>query len=247
MRKVKIVLGIAILLAVVILVTSVPNFYLVVLGVGVPLFLIGMSFSIRSQFFLKSVLKTTENNVLLSFDDGPDPVNTPLILDILKEHGATALFFLIGKNVNGNEALVRRIHEEGHLLGSHSFSHDPKMGFWNMLKVTKDISAGHEGLLKIVPEAGNLYRPPFGVINPTIALAIGNCGLQSVGWTVRSFDTVKKDPHKLLNRLNRKINGSDIVLLHDTQTQTVSILDSLIVNLKKRELTLRACLKAELN
>lgn len=249
MRKVKVVWGLAILLAVVILATSIPNFYLVVLGVGVPLFLGVMSFSIKSQFFLKSVLKTTENNVLLSFDDGPDPVNTPQILDILKEHDATALFFLIGKKVNGNEALVRRIHEEGHLLGSHSFSHDPKMGFWSKLKVTTDISDGHEGLLTVVPEAGNLYRPPFGVINPTIAMAIKNCGLQSVGWTVRSFDTVKKDPEKLLNRLKRKIkiNGSDIVLLHDTQSQTVSILDSLIVDLKKRGLTLKACLKAELN
>ena len=243
MSKVQVVWGIAGLLAVAVLASSVSYYYLMIPVSGAVLFLFGMSFRIKSQFFLKSVLRTTEINVLLSFDDGPDPVNTPLVLDILKKHGVTAMFFLIGKKIAGNEALVQRIHAEGHLLGSHSYSHDPKIGFWFREKVLADIGNGHNALLKAIPNAGYWYRPPFGVTNPTIAAAINNCGLQSVAWSVRSFDTANKDPDRLLKKLKQNINGSDIVLLHDTQEHTVSILESLIVELKSRNLTL----KAELN
>ncbi|WP_057937567.1 polysaccharide deacetylase family protein [Algoriphagus resistens] len=243
MSKVQATLGIAVLLAGVILMTSIPDLYLIALAVGLSVFLFGMAMAIKPQFFVSYLMKTTENNVLLSFDDGPDPVNTPLVLDILKKHDATAMFFLIGKKIQGNEALIRRMHAEGHLLGSHSYSHDPMIGLWGRKKTTLDISAGHEVLQTVVPEAGNWYRPPFGVTNPTIAFALRKCGLQAVGWTVRSYDTVKKDPEKLLENLKLKIKGSDIVLLHDTQPLTVSILEPLIGELKRRNLTT----KAELN
>ncbi|WP_192348205.1 polysaccharide deacetylase family protein [Algoriphagus sp. Y33] len=243
MSKIQVALGIAVLLAVVILTTSIPNLYLIALAVGFSFFLFAMAMLIKPQFFVKYVLKTTENNVLLSFDDGPDPVNTPLVLDILKKHKVTAMFFLIGEKVKGNEALIQRMHAEGHLLGSHSYSHDPMIGLWSRKKTTLDIGDGHDALQIIIPEAGNWYRPPFGVTNPNIAFALQKCGLHAVGWTVRSYDTVKKDPEKLLESLKRKIKGSDIVLLHDTQAYTVSIVESLIVELKRKKMTL----KAELN
>ncbi|WPR75902.1 polysaccharide deacetylase family protein [Algoriphagus sp. NG3] len=243
MTKMHVVMIAVAIVALAILLTPVSNFYLLALVLGIFLFFGAMSLRIGAQFFLNSILTTSEGNVLLSFDDGPDPVNTPLILDILKKHNVTSVFFLIGKKVKGNEVLVRRIHEEGHLLGSHSFSHAPTMGFWNREKTTADIGDGHAELLKIIPQAGNLYRPPFGVTNPAIAYAIRKCGLQSVGWTVRSFDTIRKEPSEMLNRLKRSIKGSDIVLMHDTQPHTISILDPLILELKKRKLTL----KAELN
>ncbi len=243
MNKLHVVLFIALVLTLGILLTPISDLYVVVVMVGVLVFLGTMSLLIGAQFFLNSILRTSAGNVLLSFDDGPDPVNTPLVLDILKKHNVTALFFLIGKKVKGNEALIRRIHEEGHLLGSHSYSHDPTMGFWSRERTTSDIADGHAELLKIIPQAGNLYRPPFGVTNPAIAYAIKTCGFQSVGWTVRSFDTIRKEPAKMLNSFKRSIKGSDIVLMHDTQPHTLSILDTLIVELKKRKLTL----KAELN
>ncbi|WP_339864439.1 polysaccharide deacetylase family protein [uncultured Algoriphagus sp.] len=243
MTKPQVVFGVAILAAVTILLTSVSNYYLIALMVCVSLFLFGMSMFLRAQFFVKSIFRSSENNVLLSFDDGPDPLNTPIVLDILKKNGATAMFFLIGKKLKGNEALIRRIHEEGHLLGSHSFSHDPKMGLWDKARTAADIEKGHEELLKIVPGAGDWYRPPFGLTNPNIAAALMKCGLKSIGWSVRSFDTVKKDPTKLLDKLTQEIKGSDIVLLHDTQDITVSLLETLILELKSRNLTL----KAELN
>ncbi|MCE7056460.1 polysaccharide deacetylase family protein [Algoriphagus sp. AGSA1] len=243
MNKLHVILMIALVVAVGILLTPISDLYVLVLVVGVLVFFGAMSLWMGAQFFLNSIPRTSAGNVLLSFDDGPDPVNTPLVLDILKKHNVTALFFLIGKKVKGNEALISRIHEEGHLLGSHSFSHAPTMGFWNRERTTTDIAEGHAELLKIIPQAGNLYRPPFGVTNPAIAYAIKKCGLRSVGWTVRSFDTIRKEPAKMLNSLKRSVKGSDIVLMHDTQPHTLSILDPLIVELKKRKLTL----KAELN
>lgn len=240
MSKIQIVLVTTVLIALAILLTSISNLYLILLGLGVVVFLFVMSMLIQAQFFVTSIVQTTENNVLLSFDDGPDPVNTPLVLDILKRQGATAMFFLIGNKLKGNEALIQRMYEEGHLIGSHSYSHDPKIGLWGKQRTILDIGSGHELLLQVVPEVGRWYRPPFGVTNPTIAFALKECGLQSIGWTVRSFDTVKKDPKTLLDKLKRIIKGSDIVLLHDTQGHTVSILEPLIIELKRRGLTLKA-------
>lgn len=243
MSKIQVVLLLVLTAAIGIFLSSISNYYLIALILVTASFLIVMSMFLRAQFFVKSIVRTTENNVLLSFDDGPDPVNTPLVLDILKKHNIKAMFFLIGKKVKDNEAVVQRIQDEGHLLGSHSFSHDPKIGFWNRSQTTQDIEKGHRELLNIIPGAGNWYRPPFGVTNPAIAFALKTCGLQSVAWSLRSFDTMKKDPNKLLESLKGKIKGSDIVLLHDTQKITVSILEPLILDLKSKKLTL----KAELN
>ena len=243
MNKVQIVLILTLVAAIGILWTSISNYYLIALLFGMTLFLFSMSMAIRAQFYVQSISRTKEKGVLLSFDDGPDPVYTPVILDILKKHHAKAMFFRIGKKIKGNEALLRRMQDEGHLLGSHSYSHDPKLGFWTKKKVTEDISQGHGELLRVIPGAGNYYRPPFGVTNPTIALALKKCGLHSVAWSVRSFDTRKKDPDKLLKMLTGKIKGSDIVLLHDTQSITVSILEPLILELQSRNLTLKAELK----
>ena len=148
MNKLHVVLFIALVLTLGILLTPISDLYVVVVMVGVLVFLGTMSLLIGAQFFLNSILRTSAGNVLLSFDDGPDPVNTPLVLDILKKHNVTALFFLIGKKVKGNEALIRRIHEEGHLLGSHSYSHDPTMGFWSRERTTSDIADGHAELAR---------------------------------------------------------------------------------------------------
>ncbi len=215
-------------------------------GIGVVLaglFLLVMSMSPKAGFFMESVLHTAPGNVLLSFDDGPDPEHTVRILDILKKHGVTAMFFLIGQKIPGNEELVRRIAAEGHMIGSHSLNHSPWMGFYATESTRREILDGHAQLLAVVPEAGPWFRPPFGVGNPTIAKVLAQHRMQSVGWSVRSYDTVKKDPEKLLKKLSKSIKGSDIVLLHDTQSITAEVLEPLVLALKNKNLTLKATLK----
>ena len=80
---------------------------------------------IGSNFFINVIcsLKTTEKVVAISFDDGPDPANTPRLLKTLKENGTGAAFFCIGNKINASQELLKQIDDEGHIIGNHSFSH----------------------------------------------------------------------------------------------------------------------------
>lgn len=226
-----------------ILLSPIPNHFVILWALLILGFLFAMSMNIRANFFVKSINKTKENQVLLTFDDGPDSQFTPQVLDLLKKYEVRAMFFLIGNKIKGNETLVQRIHQEGHLLGSHSFSHLSSMGIKGYDWVLSDIQKGHEALLEILPDVGMWYRPPFGVTNPAISRALKELELQSVGWSCRSLDTVQKNPEKLLNRILSRVKGTDIVLLHDTQSQTLEILEELIVTLKNKKNKLNAGLE----
>jgi peptidoglycan/xylan/chitin deacetylase (PgdA/CDA1 family) len=240
MSRIQILLLCVVLLTALLWAMSLPWGYYSGLWIFFGAFVFLMSMRLQSGFFVSAQVKTSSDNVMLTFDDGPDPELTPKVLDILAAEEVQAMFFLIGKKIKGNEALVRRIVEEGHLVGSHSFSHDPRMGFWGKVMVRNDIWRGHQSLQEVVPEAGQWYRPPFGVTNPNIAQAIRGCGLKVVGWSLRSTDTVIRDERRLLDRLRRKVRGGDVVLLHDTQAQTVAILPSFIHFLKERQLRIKA-------
>src|ERR1051325_6468295 len=88
-------------------------FYVVMIVTG--------SANIRSGFFVKAYCQgeTTEKKIALSFDDGPHPQITPSVLDILKKEQVTATFFVIGQNIHHHESILKRISEEGHLIGNH--------------------------------------------------------------------------------------------------------------------------------
>ena len=91
-------------------------FYLIATAYG--------SFQIRANYFVTSIHKGKKKSIALTFDDGPHPENTPRILDILKDKGVKATFFVIGKNAEKYPDLLRRIDAEGHIVGNHSYSHN---------------------------------------------------------------------------------------------------------------------------
>lgn len=134
--------------------------------------------------------KTDRKVVYLTFDDGPHPPETERVLDVLREHGARATFFLIGSNVSGNEAVLRRMLEEGHALGLHTYSHAGTFPLLSFDKMLADVNEGKRAVESVAGKKISLFRPPFGVTNPTIAKVIRTLGLQTVGWDVRSFDTM---------------------------------------------------------
>ena len=104
-------------------------------------FLVYASYSIQSGIYLRSFCKkrTTEKVVALTFDDGPDPIQTPKVLKVLKEYQATACFFCIGHKIKGNEALLKSMVTEGHLIGNHSYSHSGLFPLYGLSKMKKDL------------------------------------------------------------------------------------------------------------
>lgn len=155
-------------------------------------FMVWASASIRSGVYVRAFCRenTDRKVVYLTFDDGPHPPETERVLDVLRERGARATFFLIGSKVSGNEAVLRRMLEEGHALGLHTYSHAGTFPLLSFDKMLADVNEGKRAVESVAGKKISLFRPPFGVTNPTIAKVIRTLGLQTVGWDVRSFDTM---------------------------------------------------------
>lgn len=165
---------------------------MLVIALSITVFMVWASASIRSGVYVRAFCreKTDRKVVYLTFDDGPHPPETERVLDVLRERGARATFFLIGSKVSGNEALLRRMLEEGHALGLHTYSHAGTFPLLSFDKMLADVNEGKRAVESVAGKKISLFRPPFGVTNPTIAKVVRTLGLQTVGWDVRSFDTM---------------------------------------------------------
>lgn len=104
------------------------------------------------------------NEFALTFDDGPDPRFTPLLLDLLKKYDAKATFFVVGSNAERYPELIRRIHAEGHLIGIHNYVHKTN---WLMRPATvrRQIQRTNDIIYNIIGERSTYYRPPWGIVN----------------------------------------------------------------------------------
>lgn len=166
--------------------------FILAIVLSITVFMVWASASIRSGVYVRAFCreKTDRKVVYLTFDDGPHPPETERVLDVLRERGAKATFFLIGSKVSGNEAVLRRMLDEGHTLGLHTYSHAGTFPLLSFDKMLADVNEGKRAVESVAGKKISLFRPPFGVTNPTISKVIRTLGLQTVGWDVRSFDTM---------------------------------------------------------
>jgi len=185
---------------------------------------------INSKFYIKALCRaeTVKNQIAFTFDDGPDPLISPQILDILKENNVKATFFLIGSKIPDNIEIVRRILNEGHIIGNHSFSHNNWFGFWNDKKITEDLKKTHSLVEENFDKKMLLFRPPFGVTTPFTPKFVKAMNYTTIGWSLRSLDTTIKSEKRLLKRLKLKLKPGRIVLFHDNMPQTVAVLKDFI-------------------
>lgn len=187
-------------------------------------------YEIQFNFFVKSInnISTTKKVAAITFDDGPEPGATEKILAILKNKNVKATFFCIGNKIENNNALFQSIHEEGHLIGNHSFSHQISFTFAGKNNVKKEIDSTNQLIEAITNRRCIYFRPPFGVANPNIATAIAQSGMQSVGWNIRTLDTNEPALEKIIEKINRELNPGSILLFHDTSKVTQAGLSVII-------------------
>jgi peptidoglycan/xylan/chitin deacetylase (PgdA/CDA1 family) len=205
------------------------SFQLVVLGIAtVYLIIIAWgSANIRANFFLKSTSHLPKGKLAITFDDGPSE-QTEEFLDYLKSKNVPATFFVIGKNIAGNEDVLKRIVSEGHTIGNHSYAHDYMFASRGKNRVQKDMTLCSELIEQTTGKKPLLFRPPFGVTTPTLAKAIKKMGVQSIGWTIRTHDGVQQDSGIIERNLFKKELSGAIVLFHDTNLNSLEVLDKLI-------------------
>ncbi len=186
-------------------------------------------FKIEAKFFVHSACsKATSNKVCaISFDDGPSHY-TLEILQILKKYEIKAAFFCIGKQIEAHENIFQQIHEQEHLIGNHSYSHHLLFDFFSSKTMLNDLQRLDTVMTKLIGLQPKLFRPPFGVTNPPLNKAISQGNYTSVGWSVRSLDTVISDERKLLEKVITSLKPGAIFLFHDTQKTTLAILPTFI-------------------
>jgi len=181
--------------------------------------------------------QAARGEVWITFDDGPDPVTTPLLLECLARHEVRAGFFLIGDKARRHPELVRAIAAAGHVIGNHSQSH-PAGRFWSLLPgaMWRQIAGCQQTLTELTGRAPHLFRPPAGHHNPFVAAPLQTLGLKMVLWNCRGFDAVQRDPRCVLRLLEASLKPGAIVLLHDGRVHSVQLLEALLMALARRSL-----------
>lgn len=157
-------------------------------------------------------VRTAEPVAALTFDDGPHPEFTPLLLDTLARHGARATFFVIGERVAAYPALARRIVAEGHALANHTWSHIRLTGHPGSVR-RRELA---RGAAAIAPFGGvRLFRPPWGAQSPASRLEIALAGHAAVTWSAHAEDWRRHDAAWTAARLAGQLLPGVIFLLHD--------------------------------
>jgi peptidoglycan/xylan/chitin deacetylase (PgdA/CDA1 family) len=198
--------------------------YIVTLGWGV--------FDIGSQFFVRTIHKGEQGKVALTFDDGPHPVHTLQILNVLKEEGVKASFFCIGKHAEKHPELLQRMMAEGHVIGNHTYSHTHRFGLFSEEKVLEEMQRGKAVLKSIIGRTPRFFRPPFGVMNPKIARAVAAERDIIIGWDLRSRDGVARSEKQILDRVMPRLDKATLLLFHDTNPHSAEAVRKVIQHLR---------------
>lgn len=162
---------------------------------------------------------TEKPRIAITFDDGPNATYTPKLLDGLKERGVKATFFLIGQNIEkeGNSEIVKRMYDEGHLIGNHTYHHV------EITKVSNDqayqeITMTNDLITSITGEEVQFMRPPFGLWQKELEQKIH---VLPVMWSVDPLDWATENVNEIVNKVVTEAEENDIILLHDCYDSSV--------------------------
>lgn len=154
---------------------------------------------------------TRRGEVALTFDDGPDPIVTPLVLDLLDRYDAKASFFCIGRRAAAYPELVADILRRGHGVENHSHRHPYAFAFRGPRALLREVADAQRAL----GHAPRFFRAPMGLRSPFLHPILARTALRYVSWTRRGYDGTSGDADAVLRRLTNGLSAGDILLLHD--------------------------------
>lgn len=172
-----------------------------------------------------------QHQVYLSFDDGPHPIHTPAILDILNQEQVPATFFVLGCKAIQHPEWVRQIHQQGHQIGIHGFWHE-RLFHQSVDYLSHQLVRSKSAVEAIIGEQVQFFRPPFGMFSPRLLNICTKLRLKMVLWSLTPYDfDIELSDHLIINLVHQKVTPGDIILLHDGHLhsyRTVRILHSMI-------------------
>lgn len=175
----------------------------------------------------KQVVQEVENSqeenwlekkrVALTFDDGPSSKYTPLLLAGLKERGVHATFFLMGKNIEGKEALVKQMQEEGHLIGNHTYNH-VELDKISKEAAKQEIETTNQAIYEITGVYPAWLRPPYGEWRKNLDFYVG---MFPVLWDVDTLDWKSKNVDSIMKIVKSEVEDGAVILMHDAYQSSV--------------------------
>ena len=179
---------------------------------------------------MKSVSVYDEKTVAVTFDDGPGAESTMMLLDGLKERNVRAAFFLVGENIKGHEDILKRMHDEGHIIGNHTYTHVILTKI-PQEKALEEIYNTNKIIEEITGEKVKYIRPPCGEWNNDMFFQVD---LQPVFWNVDPLDWKRKDVGEIVEDVVKNVRSGDIILLHDIYDTSVAAALEIIDRLKDK-------------
>lgn len=177
----------------------------------------------------------------ITFDDGPNPVATPRILDALKANGVLATFFVLGRHADRWPELVKRMADEGHQLGNHGYQHR-KLHRQLPGYVRDDLTRGADAIERAAGVRPAVFRAPHGFRNPWVTPIARALGERTIGWSLGVWDSARPGVDEIVRRTLDGMRAGSILLLHDgdgydaagDRTQTAEALPRIIEGLRER-------------
>lgn len=177
-----------------------------------------------AELYKKVQAEKHKKVVALTFDDGPDGNTTPQALDILAKHKIKATFFVQGKNIAGNESILKRMQSEGHEVGNHSWNH-PILTKLSLEDAKQQLTDTEDAITKVLGKSSKLMRPPYGAISDDIRNSLD---LSFIMWDVDSLDWKSKNEAAILTEIQRQTTDGSIILMHDIHQTSVNSLPRVI-------------------
>jgi peptidoglycan/xylan/chitin deacetylase (PgdA/CDA1 family) len=178
--------------------------------------------------------------IYLSFDDGPHPEHTPRVLDLLRRHGAHASFFLVGSAAEAHHEIVRRIVDEGHLIGNHSYNH-PRFTNIPLAEQIDQIDHADRILAEFDGKARHRFRPPSGALPLSLMLHCWRVRRCITYWSYDTLDYSREPKERIVERLRAIAPvAGDILLMHDDDNRIVQVLEEMLPEWRAAGFEMRA-------
>lgn len=173
-----------------------------------------------------------KNTIAITFDDGPHPLQTPVILDVLARHNTKATFFMTGANIRRNKDLLRTVTSGGHEIANHTNNH-PNGFFANRSMIFDEIATTKKLIEDTTGIPNIFFRPPYGIFTPAMLSTCKALDLSIILWSINSFDYKCRGESQIASRVIDRVKSGDICLFHDCHFRDITRIYSQTVNAMK--------------
>ena len=189
-------------------------------------------------FFLQG--PTDQKRIALTFDDGPDPRFSNDVLDVLKQYNVPATFFVLGSKAVANPEIVKRMQNEGHVIGNHTYAHPNLVEESDLKTLEREVTRTEDALNGIIGYRTKLFRPPYGFLYNELVEKLRDMNYYVIGWSVDSLDWQEDPPEVIASKVLDNIHPGAIILMHDgaesdgDRTNTIKSLHQIIPTLQEQ-------------